>query len=71
MQIHSKGVERRNLSRLAIYYSDGEVPGTRVTKSETHGGFDNDPSTMNHILGKVLGKKPDEDKAFTIANLTY
>ncbi len=71
MQIHSKLVGRRNLPRLTIHYSDGEVPGTRVTKSETHGGFDNDPSTMNHILGKVLGKKPDEDKAFTKANLMY
>ena len=28
------------------------------TKSTTHGGFDNDPDTMNEILRSVLGKKP-------------
>lgn len=36
-----------------IYYSDG-VKGT-ITHSTTHGGFDNDVLTMNHILKRVLG----------------
>lgn len=29
-----------------------------VTRSETHGGFDNDPSTMNDILKRILGTTP-------------
>ena len=27
--------------------------------SETHGGFDNDPATMNAVLSRILGKKPN------------
>ncbi len=70
MQKYSKTVEqRKNLSRLTIHYSAGDVPGARVTESETHGGFDNDPLTMNHVLRRVLGKKPDVP--FSKENLTY
>ncbi len=70
MQIFSKTVEqRKNLSRLSIHYSKGNVPGARVTASESHGGFDNDPLTMNHVLRRVLGKKPD--KEFTSDSLKY
>jgi hypothetical protein len=41
----------------------------RVTASETHGGFDNDPLTMNHILRRVVGKKPKLE--FTRETLKY
>jgi len=71
MQIYSKTVERRNLARLSIHYSKGDIPGRKSTASETHGGFDNDPFTMNHILRQVLGKKPDAGKEFTEDNLKY
>ena len=37
-------------------YSNG-VDGQR-TRSKTHGGFENDIYTMNHVLERVLGKKP-------------
>ena len=40
----------------AIHYSNG-TSSTR-TRSKTHGGFDNDPVTMNHILRDILGKRP-------------
>ena len=30
----------------------------KVTDSKTHGGFDNDPATMNTILERVLGMPP-------------
>jgi len=70
MQKFSKTVEqRKNLSRLSIHYSKGNVPGARVTASESHGGFDNDPLTMNHVLRRVLGKKPNRE--FTADGLKY
>jgi pimeloyl-ACP methyl ester carboxylesterase len=39
-------------------YSNG-VEGQR-TRSTSHGGFDNDVYTMNHILRMILGEAPDE-----------
>jgi len=55
-------------SRLKIHYSR---PGDSEskTKSTTHGGFDNDPATMNSILRTVLGREPL--KEFTENNLAY
>lgn len=37
-------------------YNTGEH--NAITSSSSHGGFDNDKSTMNHLLAEVLGKKP-------------
>ncbi len=48
-------------------YSNG-VEGQR-TRSTSHGGFDNDVYTMNHILRRVLGAKPKQP--FTKENLDY
>jgi len=42
--------------RFQIHYSDG-VHGD-FTRSETHGGFDNDQTTMNYVLKTILGGKP-------------
>ena len=56
MQKYSKA-----LTRPKIYYSDGKKG---VTKSTSHGGFDNDPTTLNHIMRTILGAKPD--KPFTV-----
>jgi len=39
------------------------------TASTTHGGFDNDPATMNDVLKRVLGKAPTVP--FTAKNLDY
>ena len=39
----------------AMLYSNG-ISG--VTRSTSHGGFDNDIHTMNHILKRVLKTKP-------------
>ncbi|MCP5143692.1 MAG: peptidase C1 [Gammaproteobacteria bacterium] len=71
MKKFSQTVERRQgLGRLKIYYSEGPgAPGKRVTESETHGGFDNDPATMNHILERIL--PADSVKPFTAATLKY
>jgi hypothetical protein len=48
-------------------YSNG-VEGQR-TRSTSHGGFDNDVYTMNHILRRVLGGAPGQP--FTKVNLDY
>jgi hypothetical protein len=55
MQKFNKGLLTvRDMPKM--YYSDG-VKG-QTTHSTTHGGFDNDVSTMNHILKRVLGTAP-------------
>jgi len=72
MERYSAVVGRRKLPRLTIHYSKGEAPGARVTAATSHGGFDNDPLTMNHILRRVLrsvGREPVRE--FTSANLRY
>ncbi len=40
-----------------------------LSRSETHGGFDNDPDTMNAVLARVLGEVPA--RAFTLRDLRY
>lgn len=51
------GMEKysKRLSGPDIYYSNGKKS---VTRSTSHGGFDNDPATLNHILKTILGKQP-------------
>lgn len=39
-----------------IHYSNGATG--KITRSTTHGGFDNDVFTMNHILRRVLNAAP-------------
>lgn len=59
------------LPAKSVYISEGppqtnkEVP----TASTSHGGFDNDPNTMNHILSRILGGKPKQK--FTAESLSY
>ena len=45
-------------SKPEFHFSNG-VSGS-VTRSKSHGGFDNDVRTVNHILAGILGKKPKE-----------
>ena len=33
-------------------------PGPDICRSDSHGGFDNDPNTMNSVLFRILGSKP-------------
>ncbi|MCP3669608.1 MAG: C1 family peptidase [Gammaproteobacteria bacterium] len=56
-------------NRLSLIYSDGDVDGNFRTASTSHGGFDNDPYTMNDILRQVLGGEPT--RSFTAADLDY
>jgi len=41
-------------ARLEVIYSKGKAGGTADCRSETHGGFDDDPGTLNLILNKIL-----------------
>ncbi|MEJ2202333.1 MAG: hypothetical protein P8X63_15145, partial [Desulfuromonadaceae bacterium] len=56
MQLHTK---RLSAPGLTINYSDGKKKGNKdVTTSTSHGGFDNDVTTMNAIMQRILGKEP-------------
>jgi hypothetical protein len=48
-------------------YSNG-VSGN-ITRSKSHGGFDNDPYTLNHVLKTILGKSAPQP--FTAEELEY
>jgi hypothetical protein len=39
------------------------------SRSESHGGFDNDPDTMNSVLYRILGKRPRPE--FTLRDLQF
>jgi len=43
---------------LKIVYSDGK--SGNITRSTSHGGFDNDARTMNSMLKRILGGRPPE-----------
>jgi hypothetical protein len=48
--------------------ADGRSWGI-VSRSETHGGFDNDPETLNSVLYRILGHKPA--RWFHVEDLAY
>jgi len=54
MKKFAKKIER--LPNQTFYYSNGS--SSKKTRSRSHGGFDNDPVTMNHILKEILGERP-------------
>ncbi|MEM7244298.1 MAG: C1 family peptidase [Acidobacteriota bacterium] len=58
MQRHAKPLEKHDPKRLSFHYSNGIASPRDRTNSTTHGGFDNDPKTMNDVLKVVLGRKP-------------
>ncbi len=51
-----------------VISGEGDKPGA-MAKSNTHGGFDNDPNTMNSVLVRILGKLPKV--AFTERDLQF
>jgi len=55
MEKFSKNIDTAN-SKASIYYSDG-LSGDK-TRATSHGGFDNDIITMNHVLKTILGEVP-------------
>lgn len=55
--------------RFAVHYADGS--GAARSHSRTHGGFDNDATTMNSLLTTILGHEPAAGQGFTPAILDY
>lgn len=68
MRTYSKVLDG-TLPKLDLVYSHGDESKEPRTLSTVHGGFDNDPATLNDILKRVLGKKPKRE--FTKADLEY
>lgn len=68
MHLHCKQLDN-TLPRLDMIYSHGDAGKEPRTLSTVHGGFDNDPATLNDILRRVLGAKPRRE--FTTADLDY
>ncbi|GAB3093683.1 C1 family peptidase [Aestuariicella hydrocarbonica] len=66
MQKYSKEIEKDQLA-IELVYSRGKKG--RRTASHSHGGFDNDPDTMNDVLRRILGEKPKSP--FTRESLNY
>lgn len=56
-------------ANLEWVYSHGREAQQPRTLSTAHGGFDNDPPTMNDILQRVLGKAPK--RPFNKSDLNY
>ncbi len=66
MENFSRNIKTAN-NNPTIFYSNG-LSGNK-SRASTHGGFDNDYVTMNHILKNILGKTPKVK--FTKENLKY
>ena len=69
MQLYSKALEELGTEHVHFHYSDG-TPASDRTMSTSHGGFDNDPVTMNNVLKTVLGG-PRVPHPFTKESLQY
>ena len=66
MEKYQAGVDVAR-GKTVIHLSNG-VSGQK-SRSTTHGGFDNDPVTMNYILKRILEQKPT--RPFTAQDLAY
>lgn len=47
----------------------GQTTGPAISRSSSHGGFDNDPYTLNSVLYRILGKKPS--RQFEVRDLQF
>ncbi len=69
--LYNKRDQATGWSSLVI---SGQAPadkkiGPDISRSESHGGFDNDDYTLNSVLFRILGKEPK--RPFTIRELQY
>lgn len=60
---------QRVRERFGVHYADGNH--NPVSESTTHSGFDNDVSSMNHLLRTILGDNSEPTKLFTREILDY
>ena len=70
MQCYSKDLEKLDPAHLFFHYSDGPKKKNVITASTSHGGFDNDPATMNSVLRTVLASSR-LPRPFTKESLNY
>jgi hypothetical protein len=66
MKKYSDAIQEENLE---FVYSQGQTDNKARTTSESHGGFDNDPATMNDMLSRILDETPS--RPFTKEDLDY
>jgi pimeloyl-ACP methyl ester carboxylesterase len=55
------------LAAAALHVSAGIAASVRSgvsTTATTHGGFDDDPTTLNHVLTQILGRRPRPGNGF-------
>jgi len=69
MQRYSEALADESPANVEWVYSQGRQEQEPRSLSTAHGGFDNDPATMNHILQRVLGKAPK--RPFNQSDLGY
>lgn len=68
MQVYTRRLGS-SLPNLNIHFSEGRKQGARHTRARTHIDFDNDVTTMNAVMKRILGKKPETP--FTKQTLEY
>ena len=63
--------DRKNAKGIVVAGENG--PQHSVSRSESHGGFDNDPATLNAILCRILGvdRLPKNARPFDVRDLQY
>ncbi|MFK7828473.1 MAG: C1 family peptidase [Congregibacter sp.] len=66
MQKYNKLLDTTGLPVEFVYAKSSRSGRSR---SDSHGGFDNDPATMNDLLARILGKKPS--RPFEKRDLDY
>ena len=69
MHLYSRKLEGLRPDHLFFHYSNGVTSTRDKTNSTSHGGFDNDPATMNSVLRVILGSAPRV--LFTPQSLDY
>jgi hypothetical protein len=61
---------KRKINGLPSLVVAGKAEGPASTsRSNSHGGFDNDPETMNSVLWRILDRQPD--RPFTTRDLQF
>ena len=68
METYSRDIDTV-AGKARVFYSDGS--SGRVSHSRTHGGFDNDVTSMNFVLRTILGRLPDRRLRFKADELMY
>jgi hypothetical protein len=67
--LFSRKVDGRSSLVIAGAGPAGDDPHHTRSRSDSHGGFDNDEATMNSVLWRILGKAPK--RPFTSRDLSY